>query len=374
MDLAFIYIGLAQSIFSAVLIFLKKPPSIADKILTLWLLAIGGMFALNVVKIHYGITTDLWPVSLNLAFSFPIFLYLYTKYVIGDYQRFRKLDYLHFLPPLAGLVTLYLYFPSLTKSVNELKTAVDSQGPSAMAGYAFRLYLWLYCILAFIMIVRYRRRFHNFFSFKSYKVSLNWLIFIIISFLAVYNFIIYISSLHYSESIPHVERFRSGALLVFIYILSIWGFKQSQLSTNIKPPKLNLFNKEKNSQSDKYKKSGLTKEDGEVYSQKLIQHMNTSQTWRNNELTVGQLAAETDIPKHHITQVLNEYINKNFYTFVNEYRVENAMAMLKSPEYDNWSFVGIAFESGFNSKTVFNIFFKKYTGMTPSEFKRKKSA
>lgn len=86
------------------------------------------------------------------------------------------------------------------------------------------------------------------------------------------------------------------------------------------------------------------------------------------------MSEQTNILSHHITQVLNENLNKNFNTFINEYRVEYAKKLIKSSKYESWSFLSISFESGFNSKATFNTFFKKYTGMTPSEFKKDESS
>lgn len=374
MDIAFIYIGLAQSLFSAFIIYFKKPRNIANRILGFWLLAIGGMFALNVVKLHYEATQDFWPISLTLSTSFPIFLYIYTKYVVSDYSRFQYVDYLHFVPLLVGCVVLVYFVPSLTQGIEEFKEELNNINSPNEVGYVFRLYIWAYCLLALIFIISYRRKIKNYFSFQSYKNSLNWLIFIIVSFLVIYNYIIYISTKYYlGAAMPHIEAFRSGALLLFVYIISFWGFKQNQLATNIRSPKLNFLKKDDESESKRYTKSGLSPKKAEQYALKLIDYMDHSEAWKNNELNVAALSDATDIPKHHITQVLNENIQKNFYTFVNEYRVKLAMEMIVSPKYDSLSFVGIAFESGFNSKTAFNIFFKKYTGMTPTEYKKKQS-
>lgn len=99
--------------------------------------------------------------------------------------------------------------------------------------------------------------------------------------------------------------------------------------------------------------------------------MEKTEAWKDNELTVAKLSKQTQIPKHHITQVLNEILQKNFFTFVNEYRIEYAKTLIKSPKHQSWSFVAIAYECGFNSKTAFNNFFKKYTEMTPSEFRKR---
>ncbi|MCB0845056.1 MAG: AraC family transcriptional regulator, partial [Bacteroidetes bacterium] len=76
------------------------------------------------------------------------------------------------------------------------------------------------------------------------------------------------------------------------------------------------------------------------------------------------------IKQHYITQVLNEQLKKNLYTFVNEFRANEVIRLFKDNNYNNWSITAIAFEAGFNSKSSFNTFFKKYTGKTPSEFRK----
>jgi len=65
-------------------------------------------------------------------------------------------------------------------------------------------------------------------------------------------------------------------------------------------------------------------------------------------------------------------MKKNFYTFINEYRVEEVKKRLVDHQYDHLTFLAIAYECGFNSKSSFNFIFKKSTGMTPSEFKKKR--
>ncbi len=373
MDVAFIYVGLAQSIFSAVLIFLKKPRTVANKILGLWLLALGLMFALNVFKLYFDIKVDIWPVSLTLSVSFPIFLYVYTQYILSERKQFKTSDFIHFSPVIIGFALVLYFLPSLLKGVDALLKQLQTIKPPIFVGYIFELYIGIYSILALILIRRYRRQaIKKYFSYSSYKISLNWLIFIVLSFFVVIHIMIFISMMLYQGiKIDYIEEFRSGSLLVFVYVISFWGYKQTQIDTDVKPPRLNLLSSIDDSISERYQKSGLTKKKAEQYSKVLIDHMNNSESWRNNKLTLELLSEETKIPKHIITQVLNENIKKNFYTFVNEYRAEQAKNMIKSKDYDSLSFVGIAFESGFNSKTAFNVFFKKYIGMTPSEYKNK---
>jgi len=70
-------------------------------------------------------------------------------------------------------------------------------------------------------------------------------------------------------------------------------------------------------------------------------------------LSLPQLAAELNISGHHLSQVINEQLNLNFFYFVNGYRVEAFKEKIKNPEFRNYSLLGIAFECGFNSKSAF---------------------
>ena len=71
---------------------------------------------------------------------------------------------------------------------------------------------------------------------------------------------------------------------------------------------------------------------------------------------------------NHLSQIINQYEEKNFYDFVNSYRVEEFITLAKKDIDKNFNLLGLAYESGFNSKSSFNQVFKKITGKTPSEF------
>jgi len=70
-----------------------------------------------------------------------------------------------------------------------------------------------------------------------------------------------------------------------------------------------------------------------------------------------------------LSQVINENIGKSFFDFVNEYRVRETKKALADSRSEQFSILGIAMDAGFNSKSAFYTAFKKYTGMTPSQFK-----
>ena len=98
--------------------------------------------------------------------------------------------------------------------------------------------------------------------------------------------------------------------------------------------------------------------------------METEKPFLNTSLTLPDLAASLKMPSHHLSRVLNEQLKLNFFDFVNQYRVEEVKTKMNDPNFAHLSILGIAFESGFNTKSAFNRVFKKITGMTPTEFKK----
>lgn len=110
----------------------------------------------------------------------------------------------------------------------------------------------------------------------------------------------------------------------------------------------------------------------ERYLYKLNEYMKNNQPYFDSDLTMPGLAKILNIPPHHLSQVINNKIGKNFFDLMNEYRIEEVKRRLKSNENSNLTILGIALESGFNSKSSFNSIFRKYTGMTPSQYRLQK--
>jgi AraC-like DNA-binding protein len=89
------------------------------------------------------------------------------------------------------------------------------------------------------------------------------------------------------------------------------------------------------------------------------------------EINIYQLAKLLDVKKHHLSQVINEKSGMNFFDFINSFRVAEIKRNLADTDMKNLTLLGVALESGFNSKATFNAAFKKFTGLTPSDFQKK---
>ncbi len=97
-------------------------------------------------------------------------------------------------------------------------------------------------------------------------------------------------------------------------------------------------------------------------------HISENKPYLNPDLSLRDLASQIDIHPNHLSWILNNSIGKNFNEFINQYRIEAFKSNAKAHENKNLTIEGLAYESGFNSKTVFNTYFKRETGLTPRQF------
>lgn len=129
-----------------------------------------------------------------------------------------------------------------------------------------------------------------------------------------------------------------------------------------------IFKTQKKPTASLKKKELLDSNLAETYTATLLDHVEKNKPYLNPELSLRTLAKQLKISPNQLSWLLNEKIGKNFNAFINHYRVETFMSLVKNPKNATYTLLGLAFESGFNSKTVFNTYFKKETGLTPKQF------
>jgi len=122
------------------------------------------------------------------------------------------------------------------------------------------------------------------------------------------------------------------------------------------------------------RKSILTEAQQACIIQKLRRQMQEKKLYKDDELTLEKLASSVQISRHHLSEALNQFEHKTFYQFVNEFRVQEIIAALDKCRRQEIipNILALAMEAGFKSKSSFNLYFKKYTGLTPTEFLKSK--
>jgi AraC-like DNA-binding protein len=155
-------------------------------------------------------------------------------------------------------------------------------------------------------------------------------------------------------------------LSVFIILIGFFGLKQQQIFVQDDNQKIEYITENK----AKYAGVSIKETDADRYEQELIEYMAKEKPYLDSGLTLSDLSTKLNIPAYQLSRIINEKLGLNFFDFVNQYRVEEVKAKIADPANDNLSLLGIAFESGFNTKSAFNRVFKKMTEQTPSEYKK----
>lgn len=106
------------------------------------------------------------------------------------------------------------------------------------------------------------------------------------------------------------------------------------------------------------------------YKARLMEHISENKPYLDPNLSLRELAGQIDIHPNHLSWMLNQNLGMNFNVFINKYRIETFKSIARAQVNNKLTIEGMAYESGFNSKTVFNTYFKKETGLTPTQYLR----
>jgi AraC-like DNA-binding protein len=121
---------------------------------------------------------------------------------------------------------------------------------------------------------------------------------------------------------------------------------------------------------EKYQSSRFDSDELLKTHTQLINFMKDHKPYLKEDISIQTLAEMIGVNSHLLSQVINQFEHKNFFDFINSFRVEEAKKLLSSDKYEHYSAEGIGYECGFNTKATFYSTFKKYTGATPAEFRK----
>lgn len=107
-----------------------------------------------------------------------------------------------------------------------------------------------------------------------------------------------------------------------------------------------------------------------LYFTKLELLFKQDKIYTDSRLHREKVAKELGISPGYLSQIVNQVTGSNFSNYLNQYRIEAVKKMLLNSEFQNYSLLAMGLESGFTSKTTFYKAFKKFTGMTPSQYQK----
>jgi AraC-like DNA-binding protein len=332
----------------------------------LLILLLIGLFSMAFCLFYiYAGMSQYWPrlssIEIGLTYWIGPSLYFYIRRINGGPNPFAsQLSLLHWLPAI--LIELML-LPFFTMSLPEKLEYFQNRSASIytpMIGFTwlgFHLHVMIYIFLCRPHLRVYRQRIAENYSDIS-AINFRWLQ------LICYGFI---GQIFAERILPLLNITSSGlsdtagmAVYLFIILLTFSALGQSRLQFADNPPPA--------AASAKYHRSGLRDHTAQYYLAKLNRLMESEQYYLESDLSLQSLADRVSISPHHLSQILNEKLKKNFYDYINEQRVDYAKELLlRDPQR---AITDVALESGYNSKNSLYNAFRRHTGMTPSDYRR----
>ncbi len=364
-----LFLGILQSLFFFLLIVTNRRKALSDFFVCSWFLLV----ALHLFYYYSVFLVNLSGSSIYLVLGFFLPLiygpinFFYIKSLLQPVDTKPLKILIHLIP--------YMFFVIIFFTLNIFDkyeyTILDGRiiGLTIFSTFFKNVGYWLaiqgavYVFYNYYLITKHQSMLLERTS-NLERISLQWLKIFIIG--SVLGFLVIFFVSYFSDSIfANTGVFSTQIVMITIIVqVAYFGFyaiKQTNLFSN--KSDYNLF-------KQKYAKSGLTKEDSYKIKALLEEFMDNKRPYLNPEITIGKLANDLDISQNHLSQTINDHFKQNFFNYINIHRVDHVKELIKKGEFKNMSLLGLAFESGFSSKSSFNSVFKKRTKQTPNEYKK----
>ena len=355
----------------AVLFFAHRGSKPYSNLLLAAFLLLNAMIALHIL-ILWGEAFRFLAFEFNpnvfFIFNFAYFLegpilYWYTRSLIYKDFKFVAKDALHLVPAAATPVLVYfLYY----RHPIEIKEAIalnfqDYGASEPLFGWLVhpeKIVIVLYGIASLYQLFQYRQRLKQNYS-DIERIDLTWLVLLIGGFMAswVCFLLAHIFGVFdYAKIGEGLAVFANYVLFVFISTLIFYSLIYSEMFEGI--------NESKN-ETEKAIKEDVTPEQLATIQNAMEQR----KLYLNSKLTLDEFSKQIDLQTRQVSFAINRHLKQNFHEFVNRYRVEGVKRVLSTPDAQALAITDVATNAGFNSKAAFNRFFKKFTEMTPTQYR-----
>ncbi|PKV53115.1 AraC-like DNA-binding protein [Aquimarina sp. MAR_2010_214] len=340
-------IGSIQSILFAILIILKKKRKPSDLILLIWFLVFS-------IHLLLGISKRLYPTHITgilittMSFLHGPFFLFYTKSLFNQY--IPKTNLLHFSP-----FVIFTFFSFFIRQESELLWEIII----LIAKLISLTFYPLYILYSYYKTDKFLKANNA----NSSMLELSWIRIIAVLFLISTG----ISSVRLIiELIVGVAYFEVWDVLRYVILVTVIGFYGLKYGMVYRPevPFDTAIDKKK------YKHSPLKNDEIIMFIDSINHFFKENKAYLHPDFSLAVLSESVNIPKHHLSQIINSEMNTTFYDLVNIKRVAYAIRRIKEGNKPNLTLEGIGYECGFNSKSAFFHHFKKHTGKTPGQFKK----
>lgn len=307
-----------------------------------------------------------------LPLLFGPLLYFYTQSIIYKNYSIALKNLIHFLPFLIVFSGTEFYYLIQPRDIQEriLNSLHEHHLPliiSIVSTLIFIQFLF-YAIASIRLVALYKNATSQIFS-DPRRTDVSWLYSTLIFFI-IAMIITILNSLLAQTSFAKYYLLTFNlvilALLVFVTQVLMKALRQSYFFSFTGQEDLSgkLFQSKRSiSETERNEKEEIV--------QNVLKYMKSSKPYLEPELSLDQLASQMSLKPRALSQAINEILQQNFFDFINRYRIEEAKRLLTNPIDKKITILEVLYQVGFNSKSSFNTLFKKYTGLTPTEFRDK---
>jgi len=330
------------------------------------------LFGINTA--NYFVIYFIDPISTNFTillnttfYLMPASLYIYTKSNLDPWFKLTSKSLVHLTPFIIINIILIplVYLENLKENPTETEAHYSAQIAAYIIFYAL---IFSYQMLSFWLLKQNKQLYFENYSntdIRRYQYLRNLNIIFTVLFLisAIKNFMVF--NFEGPEVIYATNIVRLSLLIFFCWII----FKGLQSPELFKYDDEKLVPVKKLVQEEKKNQTEIDDTSGEIII-KIGSYMEETEAYLDPSLSLHDLSRKTKIPSRELSLVINHHLNKHFFDFVNDYRIEKAKSILSDPAKKEYTVLEILYEVGFNSKSSFNTAFKKQSGLTPTQFRK----
>ncbi len=297
------------------------------------------------------------------------FLYLYLRSLCYRDFNLKVVHVLHFVPFVVFAFLAVLIHSANNSLLHSASSTFSGQNIGQLVslshGIALHVQIFSYLATSLVVLIGYRKKLREIYSSLD-RIDLQWCNLLLAGFVLMWC----LDLLNWAFGMFHLVYpsmsywMLVGSLLVnlsFTLMVTYKGLTQSASFSGI----LSL---------SRFSDSGLKVSDCKQTAEELTSLMEKEKIYLSPSLSIEDLSQKLSVTSRNLSQIIHIAFNKNFYDFINSYRIEEIKKRICDKQYHHLTLIGIAFDSGFNSKSVFNAAFKKHTSMTPKEFKHLQSS
>jgi AraC-like DNA-binding protein len=360
-------------LFSFYMLFHKTEKRFSNVFIGLFVLYIG-LESIEVLLTKNSFYSNHFPslylIIPNLAFLiYPLFFFYIKSITFKDF-KIKRIHFLHVIPYIiVVLISTNQYYIQDKETQLYIMSGNELPWFIGLMYYGLRIQGIVYMILSIRLVYRFKKIVNENYSSidkRNYKWILH-LTYVFVYFVLgalVYNIIRFYLDNQYTYISLYISSLISlGFLLWLIYKVMSQPQLFNGIDANIKLLKEYLKEKERNQNTVNNKEINLD------LKLKLENHMSKTEAFSNPSLTIFDLATDLNLTSTELSLFLNRSLNKTFFDFINEYRINKAKEILIDPSKKDFTILEILYEVGFNSKSSFNTAFKKYTNQTPTQFR-----